>query len=200
MPRTFLALAFLPARPGRGGREPPRASRSKPPAVTSPNCRSCSSRSSRRNPASRNSCRPPKARWGSWKAGRHPAAGDRPQRGRAGAPERGEDHPRRCSHGTAAPDRPAGPRRLSERSPNTSLLLNQQNPEKFSRTLTHYDYLNKARLEQPRQLQRDTAPAGQRRGRHRSAAEPARREEGRPAGATRSAGRSAQGAPAGTGC
>ena len=49
---------------------------------------------------------------------------------------------------TAAPDRPAGPRRLSERSPNTSLLLNQQNPEKFSRTLTYYDYLNKARLEQ----------------------------------------------------
>ncbi len=28
------------------------------------------------------------------------------------------------------------------------LLLNQQNPEKFSRTLTYYDYLNKARLEQ----------------------------------------------------
>ncbi len=28
------------------------------------------------------------------------------------------------------------------------LLLNQQNPEKFSRTITYYDYLNKARLEQ----------------------------------------------------
>lgn len=28
------------------------------------------------------------------------------------------------------------------------LLLNQQNPEKFSRTLTYYDYLNKARFEQ----------------------------------------------------
>lgn len=28
------------------------------------------------------------------------------------------------------------------------LLLNQQNPEKFSRTLTYYDYLSKARLEQ----------------------------------------------------
>ncbi len=28
------------------------------------------------------------------------------------------------------------------------LLLNQQNPEKFSRTLNYYDYLNKARLEQ----------------------------------------------------
>ena len=27
-------------------------------------------------------------------------------------------------------------------------MLNQQNPEKFSRTLTYYDYLNKARLEQ----------------------------------------------------
>ena len=28
------------------------------------------------------------------------------------------------------------------------LLLNQQNPEKFSRTLTYYDYLSRARLEQ----------------------------------------------------
>ena len=28
------------------------------------------------------------------------------------------------------------------------LLLNQQNPEKFSRTITYYDYLNRARLEQ----------------------------------------------------
>ena len=28
------------------------------------------------------------------------------------------------------------------------LLLNQQNPEKFSRTLTYYDYLSQARLEQ----------------------------------------------------
>lgn len=27
-------------------------------------------------------------------------------------------------------------------------MLNQQNPEKFSRTITYYDYLNKARLEQ----------------------------------------------------
>ncbi|GLO28133.1 peptidase M23 [Pseudomonas putida] len=30
------------------------------------------------------------------------------------------------------------------------LLLNQQNPEKFARTLTYYDYLSKARLEQLR--------------------------------------------------
>ncbi|WP_218567658.1 murein hydrolase activator EnvC family protein [Pseudomonas tructae] len=30
------------------------------------------------------------------------------------------------------------------------LLLNQQNPEKFARTLTYYDYLNQARLEQLR--------------------------------------------------
>jgi len=28
------------------------------------------------------------------------------------------------------------------------LLLNQQNPEKFARTLTYYDYLSQARLEQ----------------------------------------------------
>ncbi len=32
------------------------------------------------------------------------------------------------------------------------LLLNQQNPEKFSRTLTYYDYLSKARLEQVAQF------------------------------------------------
>ncbi|MGH8464535.1 MAG: murein hydrolase activator EnvC family protein, partial [Pseudomonas sp.] len=30
------------------------------------------------------------------------------------------------------------------------LLLNQQNPEKFARTLTYYDYLSQARLEQLR--------------------------------------------------
>lgn len=28
------------------------------------------------------------------------------------------------------------------------MLLNQQNPEKFARTLTYYDYLSQARLEQ----------------------------------------------------
>ncbi|MGE4408581.1 murein hydrolase activator EnvC family protein [Pseudomonas sp.] len=36
----------------------------------------------------------------------------------------------------------------SGRQEYLKLLLNQQNPEKFSRTLTYYDYLNKARFEQ----------------------------------------------------
>jgi septal ring factor EnvC (AmiA/AmiB activator) len=36
----------------------------------------------------------------------------------------------------------------SGRQEYLKLLLNQQNPEKFSRTLTYYDYLSKARLEQ----------------------------------------------------
>ncbi|MBA1273053.1 murein hydrolase activator EnvC family protein [Stutzerimonas azotifigens] len=36
----------------------------------------------------------------------------------------------------------------SGRQEYVKLLLNQQNPEKFSRTLTYYDYLNKARFEQ----------------------------------------------------
>ncbi|ERI53328.1 peptidase M23 [Pseudomonas sp. EGD-AK9] len=36
----------------------------------------------------------------------------------------------------------------SGRQEYVKLLLNQQNPEKFSRTLTYYDYLSQARLEQ----------------------------------------------------
>jgi len=36
----------------------------------------------------------------------------------------------------------------SGRQEYVKLLLNQQNPEKFSRTLTYYDYLSEARLEQ----------------------------------------------------
>lgn len=36
----------------------------------------------------------------------------------------------------------------SGRQEYLKLLLNQQNPEKFSRTLTYYDYLSKARFEQ----------------------------------------------------
>ena len=36
----------------------------------------------------------------------------------------------------------------SGRQEYLKLLLNQQNPEKFSRTLTYYDYLSQARLEQ----------------------------------------------------
>src|SRR5471030_2224733 len=36
----------------------------------------------------------------------------------------------------------------SGRQEYLKLLLNQQNPEKFARTLTYYDYLSKARLEQ----------------------------------------------------
>src|SRR5690606_35180752 len=36
----------------------------------------------------------------------------------------------------------------SGRQEYLKLLLNQQNPEKFSRTLTYYDYLNTARFEQ----------------------------------------------------
>lgn len=36
----------------------------------------------------------------------------------------------------------------SGRQEYLKLLLNQQNPEKFSRTLTYYDYLNEARFEQ----------------------------------------------------
>ncbi|HAW23470.1 MAG TPA: peptidase M23, partial [Pseudomonas sp.] len=36
----------------------------------------------------------------------------------------------------------------SGREEYLKLLLNQQNPEKFSRTLTYYDYLSKARFEQ----------------------------------------------------
>lgn len=38
----------------------------------------------------------------------------------------------------------------SGREEYLKLLLNQQNPEKFARTLTYYDYLSKARLEQLR--------------------------------------------------
>jgi septal ring factor EnvC (AmiA/AmiB activator) len=38
----------------------------------------------------------------------------------------------------------------SGRQEYLKLLLNQQNPEKFARTLTYYDYLSKARLEQLR--------------------------------------------------
>ena len=36
----------------------------------------------------------------------------------------------------------------SGRQEYIKLLLNQQNPEKFSRTLTYYDYLSEARMEQ----------------------------------------------------
>ncbi|WP_373420031.1 murein hydrolase activator EnvC family protein, partial [Pseudomonas aeruginosa] len=36
----------------------------------------------------------------------------------------------------------------SGREEYLKLLLNQEHPEKFSRTLTYYDYINKARLEQ----------------------------------------------------
>src|SRR5690606_25658463 len=36
----------------------------------------------------------------------------------------------------------------SGRQEYVKLLLNQQNPEKFSRTLTYYDYLSEARMEQ----------------------------------------------------
>ena len=36
----------------------------------------------------------------------------------------------------------------SGRQEYLKLLLNQEHPEKFSRTLTYYDYINKARLEQ----------------------------------------------------
>ena len=118
MPRTFLALAFL-CLLGPAVADERAAARQQIEAArqTSPNCRSCSSRSSRRNRRPETAADHRKRDGPAGKAGRHPAAGNRPQRGRAGAPERGEDHPRRCSPGTAAPDRPAGPRRLSERSP-----------------------------------------------------------------------------------
>ncbi|MGV8267730.1 murein hydrolase activator EnvC family protein, partial [Pseudomonas aeruginosa] len=43
----------------------------------------------------------------------------------------------------------ARPANQSGREEYPKLLPNQEHPEKFSRTLTYYDDINKARLEQP---------------------------------------------------
>ncbi len=107
--------------------------------------------SRKKNPACRKTCAAPKPKWASWRS-RSKALQTRTkeERRRAGAPR--QLRKKKLQSARVEQQRliaiQARAAYQSGRQEYLKLLLNQQNPEKFARTLTYYDYLSQARLEQ----------------------------------------------------